>query len=85
MKRKSPRIAAEHATHALHLLIADGKLTASDVTNALKRREAMIADLRRRLVALERGGITKIQTTRRKLARTLPRKAKRRLSAASGS
>ncbi len=51
--RKALKLSAEHAAIALHLLIEDGKIAASDVARALKRREKMIQDLRARLVALE--------------------------------
>lgn len=86
MKRKNRRalkLNAEQAVKVLHHLIAEGKLAASDVMNALKRREAMIADLRRRLMALEQGEIAKIGATGKGLARKVQRKARRRLSAAT--
>jgi hypothetical protein len=75
LKRKNRtgiRIAAKDAAHALHLLIAEGKIAAKDVTSALKRREAMIADLRKRLAALEAGVVS--------AGRAIERKAKRRLT-----
>jgi hypothetical protein len=68
-----PLISSERAAHALHLLIAEGKVKAQDVTNALKRREAMIADLRKRLAALEVGVVS--------AGRRIERTAKRRLTA----
>jgi hypothetical protein len=66
------RIAARDAVHALHVLIADGKIAAQDVANALKRREALIADLRQRLAALEAGVVS--------AGRTIERTTKRRLT-----
>ena len=51
--RKALELSAEHAAIALHLLIEDGKIAASDVARALKRREKMIQELRDRLIALE--------------------------------
>lgn len=51
--RKALKLSGEHAAVALHLLIEDGKIAAADVTKALKRREALIRDLRSRLTALE--------------------------------
>jgi hypothetical protein len=51
--RKALKLSAEHAAIALHLLIEDGKIAASDVARALKRREKMIQELRARLIALE--------------------------------
>jgi hypothetical protein len=53
--RKSLNLTATHAAQAIHVLIADGKIAARDVTAALKRREEMIHDLRHRLAALEGG------------------------------
>jgi hypothetical protein len=75
--RTNLKITANHAAHALHLLISEGKIAAKDVTNALKRREAMIADLRRRLGALEAGAIVAAKSAGKKIAR-----GRRRLSAA---
>ena len=85
MKRKTKnplRLTAEHASHALHILISDGKLAAKDVAHALKRREGLIRDLRQRLVALEQGAVSTIERTGRKVARKVERKGKRRLSPA---
>ena len=84
MKRKTRNtlnLTAERAAHALHLLIADGKIAASDVVNALKRREEMIHELRQRLVALEHGAVSAIERTGRKIARKFTGK-KRKLSPA---
>jgi hypothetical protein len=70
--RTNLKISANHAVHALHLLIAEGKIKTQDVVRALKRREAMIADLRQRLAALEAGIVS--------AGRTTEQTAKRRLS-----
>lgn len=43
------------AAQALSVLIHEGKIKFQDVTLALQRREAMIRDLRKRLLALEEG------------------------------
>jgi hypothetical protein len=51
--KKELRLTAQHAAYALQMLIQDGKVAASDVQRALKRREAVIQDLRARLEALE--------------------------------
>jgi hypothetical protein len=51
--RKALKLSAEHAAVALNLLIQDGKIAAADVAKALKNREKMIRDLRKRLVDLE--------------------------------
>ena len=82
MRRKSRRsltFTPEHAAHALHVLIADGKLAASDVAAALKRREAMIRALRQKLIAFEREEIAKIERAGRPLGRRVSRKPKRRM------
>ncbi len=46
---------AADAGHALNVLIAEGKIAPRDITTALRRREKLIRDLRRRLSALESG------------------------------
>jgi hypothetical protein len=51
--KKELRLTAQHAAYALQMLIQDGKVAAADVQRALKRREAVIHDLRSRLEALE--------------------------------
>ena len=56
---KALTLTAEHAAHALSLLIADGKIAARDVVNALNRREQMIRDLRSKLASLEFGAVAK--------------------------
>lgn len=76
---KTLKLSPEHAALALHVLIADGKLAAKDVVNALRRREQMIHDFRQRLVALEQGAASAIETAARKTARKVERKAKRKL------
>jgi hypothetical protein len=81
LKRKTNRtltITADRAAHVLHILISEGKLTGKHVSDALKRREQLIRDLRRRLAALEQGVASSMKTTRRKVAR----RAKRKMTAA---
>jgi len=80
--RKTLTITADRAAHVLHILIADGKLTAKHVSDALKRREQLIHDLRLRLAALEQGTVSAVERTRTKIARKVGRKAKRRMSPA---
>ena len=85
MKRKTRlalRINTAHAVHTLHLLIAEGKIAATDIAGALKRREKMIRDLRQRLVALEQGAVSAMRRTGRTLARKAARKPKRKMTAA---
>ena len=79
--KKTLNLTAERAARALHVLIADGKIAASDVTEALKRREQMIRDLRQRLEALEQGAISAVKSTGRKFARKVTRRPKRRMTA----
>jgi hypothetical protein len=50
--KKALDLSAHHASLALQMLVEDGKIAAKDVTNALKRREKTIRDLRARLSAL---------------------------------
>jgi hypothetical protein len=76
--RKPLNITADRAAHVLRVLIADGKLAAKDVTNALRRREQLIRDLRQRLVALEQGAVSAIERAGKRVAR----KPKRKMSAA---
>jgi hypothetical protein len=88
MKRnfKSLRILPEHAARALHTLMAEGKIAAKDVAAALKRREALISDLRKRLTALEAGIVEKVKPkgkTKPKAKRGVGRHRQRRLSAAT--
>jgi hypothetical protein len=71
-------IQPKHAAHALHTLIAEGKLTAKDITNALKRREKLIFVLRHRLAALESGAIL----TTKNAGKNVARGTRRRLTAA---
>jgi hypothetical protein len=80
--RKTLNITADRAAHVIHILITDGKLAAKDVTQALKRREEMIHELRQRLIALEQGAVSAIEKTARNVAQKVGRKAKRRMSPA---
>ena len=52
--KKALKLSAEHAAVALHLLIEDGRIAAADVTKALRNREKLIRDLRKRLDSLEK-------------------------------
>jgi hypothetical protein len=79
--RKTLTISADRAAHVLHILIAEGKLTAKHVSDALKRREELIHELRQRLEALERGAVSAIEKGGRRVAR-IERKAKRKMSSA---
>ena len=80
--RKTLKLTAEHAAHALHILIADGKIAATDVASALKRREGLIRDLRQRLVALEQGTVSTIERTGKKVAPKVAPKGRRKMSSA---
>lgn len=84
MKRKTRKadITADRAAFALHVLIADGKLTAKDVADALRRREQMIRDLRQRLLVLEQGVVSAMRGAGKKNVRKVSRKPKRRMTAA---
>ncbi len=57
MKRRKqpvglPKITAEQARQALHILIADGRIAAREVSKALARREYLVRELRQRLATL---------------------------------
>ena len=80
--RKTPHFSARHAAHALHVLIAEGKLAGRDVIAALKRREAMIRELRGKLATLEGRVVSAVPQGRRTVARKAGRK-KPKLSAAT--
>lgn len=83
--KKALKLSAEHAAVALHLLIADGKLAAADVTKALKNREKMIKDLRARLSALEKAArpvARRIAKAGRRAARRATPKARKAISSA---
>jgi hypothetical protein len=85
LKRKTNKpltIAADRAAHALHILIAEGKLTAKHVSDALKRREGLIRELRQRLEALERGAVSAVERVGKKIAGKADRKPKRKMSPA---
>jgi hypothetical protein len=78
--RKTLNLSTERAAHALHVLIADGKIAARDVTNALKGREQLLHELRQKLAALEGRAISAIAQVRKAVVRNSGRK-KPKLSA----
>jgi hypothetical protein len=85
LKRKTGKLVnftSDRAAHALNVLIADGKIAARDVTNALKRREQLIRDLRQRLVALEQGAVSTVERTASTATRRIAWKPKRKMSLA---
>jgi len=70
---------------ALQMLVEDGKIATRDVLNALKRREATVADLKARLAALgeEAGPMTRrLEAAGRRAASRAPRKARKAISRA---
>jgi hypothetical protein len=71
--RPTLKVAADQAVRALHALVAEGKIKVHDVISALRRREAMISELRKRLAALEAGAVS--------AGTRIGRTAKRRLTA----
>ena len=86
--KKALKLSAEHAAAALHLLIEDGRIAAADVTKALKNREKLIRDLRRRLDALETAAAPvarRVAKASRKAARRAAPKARKALSAAQAT
>jgi hypothetical protein len=77
---KTLNLTAERAAHVLDILIAEGKLTAKHVSDALKRRDELIHDLRQRLAALEHGAVSAIEKAGRRVTRKAARQVKRRMS-----
>ena len=47
-----PRISAEEARQALHVLVAEGRIASREVVKALARREKLVRELRQRLSSL---------------------------------
>ncbi|MGE5276400.1 MAG: hypothetical protein ACM3SU_05355 [Acidobacteriota bacterium] len=47
-----PKITAEQAQQALHIMVQDGRIAVRDVSKALARREKLVRELRSRLSAL---------------------------------
>ena len=50
--RVLPRISAEEARQALHVLVAEGRIAGREVVKALARREKLVRELRQRLSSL---------------------------------
>ena len=71
--RKALNLSAHHAGVALHMLVEEGKIAAGDIAKALKNRERMIKELRKRLAALE----TSARPMARRLASAGRRAARR--------
>jgi len=80
--RKTLTLTTDRAAHVLNILISEGKLTAKQVSDALRRREALIADLRQRLAALEQGAASAMKRVGRGMARKAARKPKRKMTVA---
>lgn len=86
--RKALKVSAHHAAVALHLLVEEGKIAAADVTNALKRREKLLKELRSKLTALEEGSLPaarKLVAAGRKAVRRAAPKARKALTRAQKS
>jgi hypothetical protein len=80
-KRKPLNLTAEHAAHAIGMLVSEGRIAERDVVNALHRREKLMEELRERLAALESGAMAMGGSKRKARGRQRPR-AKLKLSAA---
>lgn len=83
--RKALRLSAHNAAIALQMLIEDGKVASRDVISALKKREAVIQELRSRLAALgEDLGPMSRRAGRagRRVTRQAPKRAKKAISRA---
>jgi hypothetical protein len=73
--RKALNLSAHHATVALQMLVQEGKIAASDVIRALKRRERLIKEMRARLAALETAAAPTIRRATRAGRRAVRRAA----------
>src|SRR6476660_1228689 len=83
--KKALKVSTHHAAVALQLLIEEGKIAASDVANALKRREKLLKELRSKLTALEKGTMPaarKLIVAGRKAVRRAAPKARKAISRA---
>lgn len=83
--KKELKLTAQHAAIALQMLIHDGKIAAGDVARALKRREKMIKELRKRLSALEdasRPAARRLAAASRKAVRRAAPKARKAITRA---
>ncbi|HEY3203579.1 MAG TPA: hypothetical protein VGL03_07950 [Thermoanaerobaculia bacterium] len=81
--KKALKLSADHAAHALQMLIEDGKIAAGDVLKALRRREAMIQELRGRLAALEQGVSASVARAAKQARRNFDRQRPRAKTAIS--
>ena len=83
--RKALKLSAEHASAALQMLLAEGKIAAADVARALKRREKLIREMRARLAALESASAPaarRIAAASRKAVRRAAPKARKAITRA---
>jgi hypothetical protein len=78
--RSALRISSQHAVQALQALVDEGKLSARDVVQALRRRERTIEDLRRRLAELVEGVSGVASRKARAVRRGAPQKARKKSS-----
>lgn len=82
MKRRKrtelPRISAEQARQALHVLVAEGRLAAAEVARALERREKLVRDLQARLASLGAGASSAVGRAVARAASPANRRAAKR-------
>src|SRR5258708_39881795 len=57
-RKSSLALSGEHARQALAILVQEGRLRASEVKKALKRRDRLVRALRASLAALETGAVS---------------------------
>jgi hypothetical protein len=80
--RSNRGLSAQQAHQALSVLLHDGKVRASEVWKAVKRREHLVEDLKGRLAALEAGIFPAVQAQTGKLARKRKRARRKPISGA---
>jgi hypothetical protein len=76
--RRALRLSSQHAVQALQALVDEGKLSAHDVVQALRRRERTIEDLRRRLAELVEGVSGAASRITRTVRQRAPRKVQKK-------
>lgn len=68
-RRTTLKISAEEARHVLAFLVHEGKIAASQVQNAIERREHLVRDLKSRLAALGEEGMASASRVGKRAAR----------------
>ena len=83
--KKALKLSAHLASMALQMLIEEGKIAASDVARALKRREKLVRDLKARLSEIEsisRPVVRRVASASRKAIRRAAPRARKAITRA---